>query len=49
MAGGGNGCPSHAQLKPAGVQELTHTTLRALACGDRGVPQGDKLGAGDGN
>lgn len=49
MAGVGNGCPKYDQLKPIGIQELTHSRFRDLTSDDRGVSQGHRLVAGDGN
>ena len=49
MAGVGNGCPKHDQLKPVGIQDLNHSRIRDLTSGDRGVPRGHRLEAGDGN
>lgn len=34
----GNGCPKHDQLKPGDIQDLTHSWVKDLTCGDRGVP-----------
>lgn len=44
----GNGCPND-QLEPGGIQELTHSRIKDLTSGHRGLPSGDRLVSRDGN
>jgi len=49
MAGVANGWPTHDQMKPVSIQEVTYSRIRDLTSGDRDVPRGDRLVAADGN